>query len=333
MDHWKRLEAALQGQPTDRAPVALWRHFPEDDQEPERLAARTVEWQQRWGFDLVKFMPSGTYGVEDWGAVSAYRNAANGAREIAQPGIQRVEDWSALPTLDTRFGAYGRQNQALALAARELGGRVPILQTVFSPLTTARKLAGERLFADLRRAPEQVERALAVITEVTIRFAQEALACGAHGVFLATQLASHRLLTHDEYLRFGRPYDLQVLAALRGSARLNMLHAHGVDIMFDTLAAYPVEMINWHDRLTEPALRDAGRDFKGLLAGGLNEGETLVNAGPDAVEREVHEALAQRPDGKLVIAPGCVLRIDTPEDSIKAVMRAASAHRPLHSNH
>lgn len=332
MDHWQRLEAAMQGQHTDRAPVALWRHFPGDDQDPGRLAARTVEWQRRWEFDLVKFMPSGTYGVEDWGAVSAYRNAANGAREVVQPGIRRVEDWDSLRSLDTRRGAYGQQNEALALAARELGDRVPILQTVFSPLTTARKLAGERLFADLRRAPERVERALAVITDVTIRFALEALACGAHGVFLATQLASHRLLTHDEYLRFGRACDLQVLAALRGSARLNMLHAHGVDIMFDTLAAYPVEMINWHDRLTEPALRDAGRDFGGLLVGGLNEGETLVSADAGAIEREVHEALGQRPDGKLMIAPGCVLRVDTPEDSIKAVMRAA-AYRPAHSHH
>jgi uroporphyrinogen decarboxylase len=285
-----------------------------------------VQWQRRWDFDLVKFMPSGTYGVEDWGAVTAYRHAANGAREVVQPGVRRVEDWAALRTLDTRSGVYGMQNQALALAAKDLGGRVPILQTVFSPLTTARKLAGERLFADLRRAPELVERGLAVITDATIRFAQEAVACGAHGVFFATQLASHRLLTHDEYLRFGRTYDLQVLNALRGSTRLNMLHAHGVDIMFDTLAAYPVEMMNWHDRLTEPTLADAGRQFGGLLAGGLNEGETLVGRSLEAIEREVHDALGQSPAGRLMIAPGCVLRTDTPEESIKAVLRAVATN-------
>lgn len=323
MDHWKRLEAALTGSKTDRAPVALWRHFPEDDQQPERLAALSLAWQRRWDFDLVKFMPSGTYGVEDWGAVSAWRHQPNGAREVVRPGIRSVQDWWDLPSLDTRRGAYGRQNEALALTARELRGQVPLLQTVFSPLTTARKLAGERLFADLRRAPDAVERALAVITDVTIRFAQEAVAAGAHGVFFATQLGSHRLLTQEEYRRFGRAFDLQVFDALRGTTRMDMLHVHGVDLMFDGFADYPVQMLNWHDRLTEPTLGEAARSFPGLLVGGLNEGETLVSGGPDAVEAQVREALAQTGGRRLVIAPGCVLRIDTPDDNIKAVLRAA----------
>lgn len=323
MDHWQRLEAALTGGKADRAPVALWRHFPEEDQQPGRLAALSLQWQRRWDFDLVKFMPSGTYGVEDWGAVSAWRNQPNGAREVVRPGIRCVQDWWDLPELDTRCGAYGRQNEALAVTARELGGRVPILQTVFSPLTTARKLAGERLFADLRRAPDALERALGVITNVTVRFAQEAMAAGAHGVFFATQLGSHRLLTQDEYRQFGRTYDLQVLNALRGRTRFDMLHVHGVDLMFDSFADYPVQMLNWHDRLTEPTLAEAARGFPGLLAGGLDEGETLVDASTEAVEAQVREALAQTGGRRLVIAPGCVLRIDTPDDNIKAVLRAA----------
>ena len=46
MDHWSRIEAAIAG----------------------KLAALTLEWQRAWDFDLVKFMPSGTCSVEDWGA-------------------------------------------------------------------------------------------------------------------------------------------------------------------------------------------------------------------------------------------------------------------------
>lgn len=40
MDHWQRIEAAIAGQATDRVPVALWRHFPGDDQDAAKLAAR-----------------------------------------------------------------------------------------------------------------------------------------------------------------------------------------------------------------------------------------------------------------------------------------------------
>ena len=38
MNKRERLEAAIAGQSVDRVPVALWRHFPGDDQDPSDLA-------------------------------------------------------------------------------------------------------------------------------------------------------------------------------------------------------------------------------------------------------------------------------------------------------
>lgn len=324
MDPWQRLEATLDGRPTDRPPIALWRHFPEDDLDPGKLASHTLAWQARYGFDLVKFMPSGTYGVEDWGAVSAYRGAANGAREVTRPAVVRTEDWLELPPLDVRAGSYGAQNEALRLAAEPLAGRVPILQTIFSPLTTARKLSSERLFADLRRAPDALLHALRVITDVTIRFARDALDAGAHGVFFATQLASHRLLSEPEYARFGKAFDLQVFEALRGRTRLDMLHLHGEDVMFDLVADYPVAMINWHDRLTEPDLRQAAGRFPRMLVGGLNENGPLLAGNEPAIEAEVRDALAQTGGRRLMIGPGCVVPVAVTDASVRAAIRAAT---------
>jgi uroporphyrinogen decarboxylase len=100
MDHWQRIEAAIHGQPTDRMPIALWRHFPDDDLFADKLVAHTLAWQQRGDFDLVKFMPPGTYGVEDWGAVTAYRGAPNGAREVIQAAVNHTEEWGRIQPLD-----------------------------------------------------------------------------------------------------------------------------------------------------------------------------------------------------------------------------------------
>ncbi len=322
MDHWQRVEAALKGEAVDHPPIALWRHFPEDDQHVDRLVAHTLEWQRRWAFDLVKFMPSGTYGVEDWGAVSAYAGQANGARAVVGPRVVRTDDWNAIRDLDVRRGSYGRQNQALRETAKALEGSVPILQTVFSPLTTARKLATDRLYADLRRSPDVMHRALSVITDVTIRFALDALDAGAHGVFLATQLASYRLLSADEYERFGKAYDLAVLSALAGRARLSMLHVHGDDIMFDLVADYPVQMINWHDRLTEPGLREAAKRFPGIVVGGLEEHGALARGDLAGVAGQVANAIAQTGGRRLMIGPGCVVPIAASDDAIAAAVRA-----------
>jgi uroporphyrinogen decarboxylase len=322
MNHWQRIEAAIAGEATDVVPVALWRHFPGDDLDPDRLAAHMLAWQRRWDFDLVKFMPPGTYGVVDWGAGTEYRGNAIGTREVVAPAVERTEDWARIGPLDHRAGSWGRQNDALRTTARALGGAVPILQTVFSPLTTARKLATDRLFADLRCHPDALHRALRAITDVTIAFALDALDAGAHGIFLATQLATWRLLATDEYRQFGKAYDLEILRALAGRSRLNMLHAHGDDVMFDLLADYPVEMLNWHDRLTPPAIAAAATRFPRLLVGGLNEHGTLLSGGPDAIRAEVADAICQSGGRRLMIGPGCVLPIATRERSIQAVVDA-----------
>ena len=323
MDHWARIEAAVAGRAVDRMPVALWRHFPHDDQDPGKLAARTLEWQRAWDFDLVKFMPSGTYSVEDWGAKSVYDGAANGARAIAAPGVKRAEDWRRLPRLDPAKGALGEQNAALALTAKDLRGSVPILQTVFSPLTTARKLRGDALLDDLRKNPDAVEAGLRVITDVTIEFSLAALAAGAHGLFFATQLATTDVLTVSEYRRFGVSFDVMVLKAIKGKTRLNMLHLHGENVMFDLLAGYPVDMINWHDRLTAPTLHDGLREFKGAVVGGVEERNLLVSGSADEVRSQVRDAVAQAGGRRLIVGPGCVAAVAAPEANIRAVVEEA----------
>ncbi|MFI5447698.1 uroporphyrinogen decarboxylase family protein [Polaromonas sp. UC242_47] len=330
LNHWQRIEAAIAGETTDHAPVALWRHFPDDDLCLEKLVAHTVDWQKKWDFDLVKFMPSGTYGVEDWGATTGYRGAANGAREVIRPAVLRTEDWARIRPLDVLAGSYGQQNRALAATAKALRGAAPLLQTVFSPLTTARKLSTDRMLADLRCSPDALHQALRVITDVTIEFALNALEAGADGVFFATQLASNRILNAQEYACFGKKYDLEVLNALRGRSRLNMLHAHGDDIMFDLLVDYPVEMFNWHDRLTKPSLSEAGAKFSRLLVGGLNEHGTLLHGWPEDIEREIHEALSHNEGRRLMIGPGCVLPVAIQDRSIQAVVNAVRLpHRQL----
>jgi uroporphyrinogen decarboxylase len=325
MDHWQRIEAAAAEQPIDRLPISLWRHFPEDDLDPAKLAAHMVAWQREWDFDLVKFMPSGTYGVEDWGAVTEYQGAANGARAVVKTGLARAADWARLARLDPRKGVLGQQVEALRLTARELGGSAPILQTVFSPLTTARKLAGERVFADMRREPEALEAGLRTITDVTIDFALASLEAGAHGFFLATQCASYRVATETEYLRFGKRYDLEFFAALQGRTRFDLLHVHGEDVMFDLLADYPVSLVNWHDRLTAPRLGEALARCPQLLVGGLEENRTLTNGPSAAIGAEVRDAIAQTGGRRLMIGPGCVLLVSTPDAHVRAAVDAVRA--------
>jgi len=103
-------------------------------------------------------MSSGVYCVEDWGCRSRIR--ATGRRQ-ALHGARGEErrDWARLKPLDPRrgprSGASWRRCGSSARAARD---DAPILHTVFSPLTIASKLAGDRLLEDLAAAPDAVAR-------------------------------------------------------------------------------------------------------------------------------------------------------------------------------
>lgn len=319
----ERVFAAIRGQAADRPPVALWRHFPEQDQRAETMARAHVEFQRRWAWDLLKVTPAAGYYGDDWGLQAGYRPNPEGVRHVTGRPIRKPADWRRLRALDVTAGVYGRELHALRLIREALPGDL-ILSTIFSPLSIARKLAGEQaLIRYLREDPEELHAGLEIITDVTARFAAETLAAGADGVFFATQCATTAYMTVEEYEEFGRPYDLRVLDAAAG-ADVRMLHIHGTEIMFDQLTDYPVDIVNWHDRRTPPGLREAAERFSGCLAGGLDEQETLPRRAPEEIAAEVREALAQTGGRRHLVAAGCVIPITVSDDRLEAVRRAVA---------
>ena len=319
MDKHERLHATLRVEPVDRVAVALWRHFPVDDQRPEDLAAAILEFQNLYDFDLVKVTPASSFCLKDWGAQDEWRGNPEGTRDYTRRVVARPEDWMALKPLDPEAGRLGAQLRALELIRDGLGGRTPFIQTVFSPLSQARNLVGaDNLPVHLRQHPGELKAALAVITETTLRFVEAAKRRGIDGVFYALQLASTRVFSEAEYREFGEPCDRQILQAA-GSLWLNLAHLHGSDVMFDLVAGYSAAVINWHDQETPPTLAEGLRRFKGAVCGGLRQWETMVRGTPEQVRAEAHAAIAQTGGQRLILGTGCV----TPTTAPRANLRAA----------
>jgi uroporphyrinogen decarboxylase len=324
----ERVLAALARRPVDRPPVAFWRHVPDVDHTAQGLADAMLAFHRRFDLDLIKVMSSGVYCVEDWGCRVAWTGAPSGAKQCAAHAVRTLADWDGIKPLDAGAGALGRELEAVRLIRRGRPDDAPILHTIFAPLTVARKLAGDRLVADLGAHPEAVRPALEAITETMARYARAALEAGADGIFLATQTASAEVLGEPDALRHDLPWARRVLEAVRGKALFTLLHAHGRDIYFDRLAALPVHAINWHDRLTPPSLAEARRRFGGAVVGGLNEWETLRRGPASAVVAEVSDALEQTGGLGLMLAPGCVLPLDVPDAHLDAVADAVRRSEP-----
>jgi uroporphyrinogen decarboxylase len=330
MNHRERIHAALRSEPVDHVPVALWRHFPGDDLRAETLAARVVEFQRKYDFDFVKVTPASGYPSEMYGATFRAPSPGSlrlreGTRERVTRPVNRLEDWDKIVPLDATNPVFVRELSALKLIRAQVGNDVHILQTIFSPLYAAGNLGGERALDDFRQNPAIVQRAMRALTETTIRFAIKSLRAGADAIFFATQHATADHLTIDEHRIFAEPYDRQVLEAVRAAkADFIFLHIHGLNIFFDELTRYPVDVINWHDRRTAPSLKQARAKWNGVLAGGIDEASVLGKSRDDVIA-QVRDAVTQTNNRGFILTPGCVMPIDTPAEYVRAVIDAARA--------
>ena len=323
----ERIAAALARRPTDRPPVAFWRHVPDVDHTARGLADAMLAFHRRWDLDLIKVMSSGVYCVEDWGCEVAYQGAISGAKQCTRHAVQSRGDWARIKPLDPGAGALGRELECVRLIARERHDDALILHTLFSPLTIARKLAGDRVVTDLREQPDAVTPALDAIAETVARYAQASFDAGADGLFFATQAATPESWSREEHDRHDLPRVQRILRGVAERSKLTMLHVHGDAPFLEAFDGVAAHALNWHDRTTATSLGAAARRFKTAVAGGLNQHQTLRKETPAAVAAETRDAITQTSGMGVIVAPGCVVPLDVPDANLAAVVEAVRGSR------
>lgn len=325
--HRHLIETCLSGQKPARLPVALWRHFPVDDQSPASLAAATLNFQRTFDFDLVKVTPASSFCIRDWGAIDTWNGSPEGTRDFGDPVIKNPADLRSLRQLNPQKGALGTQIECLCYLKKELENQTPLLQTIFSPLSQMKNLVGKaNLVSLIRQYPDLLHDGLRIITESTIGFIDECKKTGIDGIFYAIQHASYDLMTESEFIEFGKRYDLLILQRTE-DFWLNFAHIHGDNLMFDEIINYPVQVLNWHDRHTEPSLYKALQKFKGIVCGGLRRWETMVLGTPVDIEKEIIDAVEQTGRKNFILGTGCVLPIVTPFGNILATRQLSEKYR------
>ena len=290
----ERVLAAIRREPTDRTPYAFWRHFPAVDRSPAALSQSTLRFHERYGSDFLKVTPAGGYAVEDWGCVESEEPAPDGHRPCASHAVNAPDDWKKIRPVPMESTGWASHVESVIRCVVDRRADCSVVPTVFSPLSLARKLSGDRLNYDLKENTHLVEDALTAITETILAFMEACFREGAEGIFYSVQAASHAFHTEDEYARFGEPHDRRILEAVREGSRLTVLHCHGERLMFDRLAALPADVWNWDI-------------VPGAVQGGLNQWSTLKDGtGPDA-QAEAQDAIAQTSGTGIILGAGCVL--------------------------
>ena len=324
MNKRERLEKTFAGEPTDRIPVALWRHWPGDDLRAADLARSIVDFQNAFDWDFVKVTANSNYSVSDYGVQDEWEGNLEGTFRTTKYIINRSLDWTDLRPLDPTRGSLGRQLECLNLIPSGLQDPdVPVLMTVFSPLSQAKHLAGnEILLRHMRTQPDRLQTALNTLTENTLRYIDRLRNTPIAGIFYAIQHASYEMMSEEEYRAFGWPFDRKILESLPTNWWFNMVHFHGPSPMFKFATQLNVQAVNWHDQDTEPDLVTGRSQLQGAACGGLSQWTHVHNGTPSSVREAVREASRTTNSRRLILSTGCVTMITSPMSNLRAVREA-----------
>lgn len=332
MDRKERICAAVACQEVDKIPFGMWCHLPEVDQDPVSLAGTQIKLALDYELDFIKMMPFGNYQAADYGLSCKYYCQANKAVKEIKFAIDNIQEWGDIRALPGCFGNHGKALMAarqLKKQQKKLGLEIPYIQTIFSPLSIARKLAGDRVLNDMRTSPELIHHALMEMTKTSIDFCMMNIEEGVAGFFFATQCSTYDLATEAEYKEFGEKYDLMILNAVRPHTYFNVMHDHGENTMFELLSKYPIDAINWHDRWVYPSLSEARKLTGKCLMGGINE-NWIRDATPEQIGRHIEEAVSEGGRRGLILSPGCGADMATPRENFLACAEAIKRLQPTH---
>ncbi len=318
----ERLERACSGEAPDRPPVALWRHWPGDDQRAADLAASVLAFQKTYDWDFVNIVPASTAFVIDYGVQDQWDGALDGTRTILKRPIERSLDWTALRTLDPLRGSMGRLQECLHLVIDALGDETPILLTMPSPLMQADQLTGrERLLKDMRIHPDRLHSGLSILTESLLRLIDAMRRTPIAGIYYDIQHASYTALSEEEYRTFGLLYDRRVLDSIPERWWLNVSHLRGDLPMMKFASEFKTQVINWRAVETDPELAQGRTLFDGAVCGGLATWEHLHQGTPSIVRDAARLAMERTGNRRFILGAGCSMLIGTPLSNIRAARK------------
>lgn len=328
MSKFDLLKQTFLGNLGERIPYSLWRHFPNKDRTPEGLAESEIAFHKTYDHDILKINFHGRYPVVDWGCVAIYDGAISGSTTCANCVIEQASDWEVLEPLDVNAGELGKQLRAVELIKKYAHELVPSMATIFDPSMVTAKLCDGRFTDYITEYPDIMKSVLDMITNVMIDFGRATLDAGADGLFIASQHSTHVAVTDEIYEEFIYPFNIKMISKLRSKAKFMIMHLHARDpgerIRFEKISKTPgLDAINWEDQSAWPDLSEGRKLSRKTVCGGIDHNGVFRTGTPEEARDQVLEAIDAAGYERLIIAPGCVITVDTPDENIQAVVDAA----------
>lgn len=305
MNKIERMQATLAGKPVDRPPFSIWYHFGTQHAPPQRTAQVHLEFFEAYDLDLLKVMNDYDYPMPE-----------------SLESIETSDDLHRIKRLDICKTPLQKQLQTIEIIAQALQGKALFFDTVFNAWNTMRRnLAKESMPVLMEKYPEALLEALHLVNQNLMQYALASLKLGSAGIFLSVP-ASAEFLTKEQYEKFMRPFDLELLKAIGEEGKINILHAHGEKLFLDALLDYPVQILSWADLNGGPSIAEARKLTSLTLMAGIDHVK-LPYLSVKTLRQQVQKAIIQGGNTKFILAGGCAIPTYSFSSSLLAIRHAS----------
>lgn len=329
----ERFEAVLSGEPADRALVSAWRHFPEQENNPETFARAMIEFEQAFDWDFLKLQPRGIYQHENWGNVYDYNHYNDVIPTLIKHAIEDEAGLDQVKRISGTAGTFGEQLTSLKLIKSQINPEIPVVQTIFTPIGVLLNLCGFRSVGRYRESPRDesdliklfyknpqgVHQALKAIAETLAEYAQATVQAGADGVYYAALgMAREGYMTLPEWEEFTKPYDLMVLEALKPIPVI--LHTCGISANPQRFADFPIHGLHWAESAPGNPLIHDSWSWLGKKAGSGGVDERLFGTGAaQQIAKLAQASVLSQKGHPFILSPECSVSIKTQTDELQAL--------------
>jgi len=331
MTKTERIRAMINNQSTDRVGMSGWLHMPMVDRNIKDFIKATIDFSDNNNWDFVKLMSNGHYFADAYGAKIRWKNdPREWSGDFLEYPVKMPEDLASLPVLEPDENPVFQREIAIAKGVCDhYKGAVPVLATIFTPLTWMQEMMSSCnpavAIQMMAEHPREVHKSLEVLLETNKKLLDRMIEAGVDGIFLSTQWATKALITNEQIAEFCRPYDKELLQYIKNRTWFNMMHLHYCEeLNFEEFLDYEgIQAFNWENctkisdmsRLT--SIRKVRRLYPDkVIIGGIDQYNDFVNTGnnreaiKDVLRRRLQTALEECGDYRFIFAPGCALPLD-----------------------
>jgi len=274
--------------------VVFWQHV--YVKEPDQLAVKTLSYQEEFGLSWFKLMPDVPIGFAER-SITSWNHIV---------GFQGGEEF-----------AGARDYVAAARQVRRKGSSaLPVWATVFTPLGLLGLWSDSQLLVEFNEVDAGLRHSvLRALTRATEHLIEELCAVGVDGIYLSAWGSD--ILSHDDYISYGVPYDLWVMETARrvGEVALHIHGGKGLQLGLYTKCAPSI--VGWSESESGIRWEEGMGNFEGArLLGGIDEKGPFNEAWLVEQKRRI-SALRQTLGAQFIIGPGCSLPLEVPNDYLK----------------